>query len=142
MKHAISTLALSLATIAIGASSGCGGGGQVAKDERGFNVMEGQRLVEFRFKMRQAIDSQPDSDFAAERMEEVALGYNPVELRIFKEDFEAHWEKVKDDSSAHEDVKKYLQHAVEKIRGQELTWEPEKRAAARFPPGFGPNERQ
>jgi Ca-activated chloride channel family protein len=118
-----------------------GGGGQFAKDERGRNILEGSRLREFRFKVDQALKSEPGSDYAAEAMKDVATQYTPEELRLIKKRLETHWEEVKDDPSVHKGVKQFVQHAVEKVQGKETTWKPPvKPRAAPLPPGFGPNE--
>jgi hypothetical protein len=101
-------------------------------------VIEGMRLIELRFSVDQAIDADPSTQFAAEMMKKVALGYTGAELSMFQKEFEAHWEKIEDDPAVHVDVKKLCQHAIEKIRGLPTTWKPTPSPAAPSPTGGTP----
>jgi hypothetical protein len=89
------------------------------------------RLVQFKFEVDQATIAAPSSQYAADMMKTVALNYTGAELRLFREKFEAHWEKIKDDPAVHADVKTFCQHVIEKIRGLPTTWKPTPSPAAR-----------
>jgi hypothetical protein len=140
MKRALTILAVSLVAVVAGSSGGCGNSGKVGKNAKGENVMEGQRFEEFEFKVKQALAADPNSIYAVEAFESVAIQYTGAELELFKAQLEAHWQKIKDDATAREDVKKFCLHAVEKARGQATTWSPEVKPRGIIPPDFGPNE--
>lgn len=106
---------------------GCGGGGSGGEDDiDGPGIVGEERYMRLKTQVNFVVNAIDTSDEATLRMMRDLTGTSRHdELQVFRKQWVKLWDKIQNDDTVDEKFYGFAEMAVQKIRGEEVTWKPE-----------------